>query len=38
MDFYSHGRAKPRMICGCPFEAAKVVEWFHVAGIDVELG
>ncbi len=37
LDFYSQGRAKPRMIRGCPFEAAKVVEWFQVAGIDVEL-
>jgi hypothetical protein len=37
MDFYLPGRARPKMIRGCPFEAAKVVEWFHAAGINVEL-
>ena len=37
LDFYSPGRARPKMIRGCPFEATKVVEWFQNAGINVEL-
>jgi hypothetical protein len=37
MDFYSQGRASPKMVRGCPFEAARVVEWFQTAGINVEL-
>lgn len=37
MDFYTQGRAKPKMVRACPFEAAKVVEWFQKAGINVEL-
>ncbi len=37
MEFYSQGRARPKMVRACPFEAAKVVEWFQNAGINVEL-